>query len=99
MRGIESSTSLLKGQWVVRDGRIIADETCQLIHELISSHLQELGRDPSGWDTLYRDPIDERLWELTFPQSELHGGGPPQLSCLGQEEALRKYGSLPGLLI
>jgi len=48
----------------------------------------------SGWETLYRDPRDLRLWELTYPQSEMHRGGPPMLRCLclSLEEAKAKYG-------
>ena len=75
----------------MRDGRVVADETCQRINELTTSHLKELGRDSSGWDVLYRDPDDGRLWELTYPQSELQGGGPPQLRCLTTDEAKKKY--------
>jgi hypothetical protein len=91
---LASSETLLSGKWLLRDGRMVGDETSQRIQELIRSHLRELGRDPSGWDTLYRDPDDGRLWELTYPQSERHGGGPPQLRCLTLDEAKRKYGSL-----
>jgi hypothetical protein len=62
------------------------------IHELVRSHLSKLGCDASGWETLYVDPVDGRLWELTYPQSGLHGGGPPELRCLTRDEARRKYG-------
>ena len=52
----------------------------------------KLGGDASGWDVLFRDPTDGRLWELIYPQSEPHGGGPPQLRCLTADEARQKYG-------
>lgn len=80
------------GKWGVVEGRIVADETCQRIAELIRDYLVELGRDTSGWDALYRDPNDGRFWELIYPQSEMQGGGPPQLQCLSAVEARRKYG-------
>jgi hypothetical protein len=38
------------------------------------------------------DPDDGRYWERTYPQSEKHGGGPPQLKCLTFQEASKKYG-------
>ena len=84
----------LTGKWLLREGSSVADEICQRIGELTTSYLNELGRDASGWDVLYRDPDDGRLWELTYPQSELHGGGPPQLRCLALDEAKIKYGTV-----
>ena len=91
---IASSEILLTGQWKIVQGRVVADDTCQRIDELIGAHLKMLGRDPSGWETFYRDPDDGRFWELTYPQGHLQGGGPPQLRCLTLEEAKVKYGML-----
>lgn len=91
---ILSTETQLTGKWLLRDGRAVADETCERINELVRSHFKQLGRDASGWDVLYRDPDDGRLWELTYPQSELHGGGPPQLRCMTLNEAKAKYGSI-----
>ena len=84
--------TLLTGKWLLSNGHPVADEVCDRIMLLIKGHLRELGHDSSGWDMLYRDISDGRLWELTFPQSELHGGGPPQLRCIASEEAQMKYG-------
>jgi hypothetical protein len=42
--------------------------------------LERLGHDQSGWETLYRDPGTGSFWEITYPQSRMHGGGPRQLS-------------------
>lgn len=88
---LHQTETQLTGNWLSRDGRVIADETCERINELIRSHLQQLGHDASGWDMLYRDPDDGRFWELTYPQGHLHGGGPPQLRCLTLDEARKKY--------
>jgi hypothetical protein len=46
-----------------------------------------------GWDQLYRDPRDGRLWELTFPHGSLHGGGPRRLRCVTAEWADARYGA------
>jgi immunity protein 27 of polymorphic toxin system len=37
------------------------------------------------------DRRDGRLWECTYPQGEMHGAGPPQLSVISPEMAAAKY--------
>ncbi len=86
-----NETSLL-GTWSMKADKIVADAACRRIEWLIINQLVQLGSDASGWDELYRDPDDGRLWELTWPQSEMHGGGPPRLSCLTADAARGKYG-------
>jgi hypothetical protein len=93
MTYIKPSETVLTGQWILQGGRPVVDDVCKRILALTGSYLVEVGRDTSGWDTLYRDPTDGRYWELTYPQSELQGGGPPQLRCLTADEAKQKYGS------
>jgi hypothetical protein len=53
--------------------------------------MQKLGNDQSGWDALYADPATGKFWELTYPQSHLHGGGPRQLSEISSSAARVKY--------
>ena len=84
-------TSLV-GRWVIQASGITKDEVCQRIESLVVSHLVALAKSPDGWSTLYRDPTDGRLWEHTYPQSELHGGGPPALLCLPHSAAKFLYG-------
>lgn len=79
----------LTGKWIVAAGKVVADETCQRIKSLVSQHLEKVAG--GGWDTLYKDPEDGRYWELTYPESHLHGGGPPRLSNLSYEQASMKY--------
>ena len=83
----------LTGVWKIKDAKITGDPVCERIEWLISNHLVQLGADSSGWSELYRDPDDGRLWELTWPQSEMHGGGPPRLTCLTIDAARGKYGT------
>ena len=93
MMSIKPSETLLTGRWINQSGRLVADDVCKRIAALTKAHLQEIGRDSSGWNTLYRDPSDGRCWELSYPQSELHGGGPPELRSLNAEEVRKKYGA------
>ena len=90
---LDPTETILTGRWIPNNlGSSVADDTCRRIDALVHTHLKELGRDDSGWDALYCDPDDERLWELVYPQSEIQGGGPPQLRCLSFVEARAKYG-------
>ena len=68
-----------------------ADAAAARIDRLINGLLIKIGTDLSGWETLYRDPQDGRYWELTFPQSEMQGGGPPRLRHISDKEATQKY--------
>jgi hypothetical protein len=45
-----------------------------------------------AWETLFQDHDDGRYWERTYPNSEMHEGGPPALVCVSEEEAKAKYG-------
>ena len=82
----------LRGNWLVRNDRsVVADATEKRIEWLTTQKLQRVANDWSGWETLYRDPRDGRLWELTFLQSEMHGGGPRRLHVLSRDEAAAKY--------
>lgn len=81
----------LTGQWAMINGRMLADDTCARIDWLINQGLTKIATDASGWQILYQDPGDGRYWELTYPQSEMHGGGPPRLHYLSDEQAENKY--------
>ena len=81
----------IRGAWAIRGGQAEADEACLRIEQLLQHLLREAGRDPSGWDVLYVDPTDGRYWELIYPQSHLHGGGPPALRSLSESEARKRY--------
>jgi hypothetical protein len=93
LKPADNETDLF-GAWHVKRDKVVADPVCGRIEWLISNHLVQLGADSSGWDELYRDPHDGRLWELTWPQSEMHGGGPPRLTCLTIDAARGKYGAV-----
>lgn len=70
-----------------------SDETFDRIHTLTRHHLKRLAISDGGWSALYRDPRDGRLWEFTYPEGHLHGGGPPALYLMSEAEANEKYGT------
>jgi len=53
--------------------------------------LEKVGHDIGGWDKLYRDPATGALWQLTYPHSEMHGGGPRHLAAISIADARGKY--------
>jgi Immunity protein 27 len=84
----------LVGQWVVVGKRVVdGDPTEKRIGELIDRYLQKvtISAESGGWDILYLDPADGRYWELTYPRSEMHGGGPRRLTNLSIAAATAKY--------
>jgi len=82
------------GKWILKDGKIIGDKNNQLIEQMIENELVEISRKDGGWTVLYKSSIDNNYWELTFPQSELHGGGPKTLERLSFEDISTKYGNI-----
>lgn len=82
----------LVGGWEESAGRTVADATARRIELLVSSALERVASSADGWDTLFRDPKDGRLWELSYPDSGTHAGGAPRLTALSVEEAAVKYG-------
>jgi hypothetical protein len=61
------------------------------IRWLVANRLEPLGSAAGGWDWLFRDPRDSRLWELTFPLGSLHGPGPRRLEVIDVRRAGEKY--------
>ena|SRR5688572_8086782 len=85
----------LIGKWILEGGQVRADAACERIRWLTSQHLRKVAMSNQwgAWETLFQDPDDGRYWEETYPQSEMHGGGPPTLRSLSEEQAKAKYGS------
>ena len=81
----------LRGNWEFVGNSMKADNISERIENLISSYLIEISEDESGWNKLYQDPEDERYWELSYPESEMHSGGAPLLKNLSLHEAKEKY--------
>lgn len=88
---IQPNENDLRGQWVLVDGKMVKDEVTKRIETLIEKYLKRIKADESGWNTLFCDPSDGRYWELTYPHSEMHGGGPPRLGVIEYSFAVAKY--------
>lgn len=83
--------TILKGQWIIKDGKILEDDVTKKIKFLIGYVLKKISDSKDGWSQLYIDPEDNRYWELTYPDSDSQGGGAPQLACISRKEAITKY--------
>lgn len=81
----------LSGTWIMQGKTLIADRTCRRIERLIANSLEEIAVSTEGWEMLYKNPTDGRYWELTYPNSEGHEGGPLKLTVMSPEEAEFKY--------
>jgi len=82
----------LRGNWIAQPDRSVVGDTAEeRIEWLTTQKLERIANDSSGWDILYRDPRDGRLWELTYPRGEMHGGGPRRLCIISRDEAAVKY--------
>ncbi|GHT84102.1 hypothetical protein FACS18947_1060 [Bacteroidia bacterium] len=86
---IRPSEIIIDSDWTVVESQEVAYEIAKRIYWLTHNYL-ELIFD-AGWEMLYIDPHDKRLWELTYPKSEMHGGGPPMLRYITEENAKIKY--------
>jgi len=71
--------NVLVGRWEQVDGRLVADAVARKIDHLIADVFERVAAASDGWSVLSRNPSDASYWELTYPQSELAGGGPPLL--------------------
>jgi hypothetical protein len=67
------------GKWVFKDGTMVADANCQLIDSMIKNDFEEIEYSKDGWTRRYKH-TNGSIWELSYPESHLHGGGPPKLS-------------------
>ena len=94
MTAIAATENVLEGRWVSVGGAIRADEVALRIQRLIESHLKFVASRENGWTKLYRDPTDGRYWELSYPSSEMHGGGPPKLETLSLVSVTSRYGNV-----
>jgi hypothetical protein len=58
--------TLLGGRWHESQDGIVADGVSTRIDSLIREHLDKVANSASGWESLCRDPDDQRLWDCRF---------------------------------
>lgn len=94
MKRLQTNEEDLVGKWVPGEKGLMADETARRIEWLTAGVLEQVAHSPrsGAWETLFRDPADGRFWERTYPGGDLHGGGPPRLTRIPEEQARSKYG-------
>lgn len=63
---------------IEKEGEILADSNCQLIESMIESDLTVIESSEDGWTKRFKGK-DGKICELTYPESYIHGGGPPKL--------------------
>jgi hypothetical protein len=88
---IKADETQLLGSWTMVGGCMVEDEVSKRIKLLTREYLSPLASSSGGWDKLFRDPSDGRFWELRYPVSSTHGGGPPALSVIDEVAARSKY--------
>jgi len=59
--------------------------------EFARKNLIQVAVDDVNWKVLHRNPVTGEYWKEFFPQSEMHGGGPPVFVKISEEEAKREF--------
>jgi hypothetical protein len=80
---MEMNQKEIIGKWIFKDGKVLPDENCKIIELMIENDLVELETSDDGWTKLYK-AIDGTIWELSYPESHLQGGGPPKLTVISE---------------
>ena len=88
---LKPAETLLQGYWLDLGSSLAADARWERITLLTNEYLEFLATDDRVNGRLYRDPADQRLWELTPVAPELPQG-PPLLQVVTPERAAERYG-------
>jgi len=91
MKNLNENEVELVGSWIIKNDAAVLDGVGRRIEYLIENSLKEIAVSDDGWDKLYINPNDDAYWELTYPDSQLHGGGAPKLTRVKIEIAQLKY--------
>jgi hypothetical protein len=75
MMNLRPDENVLVGKWIVVDGVVCGNETCKRIENLVAGCLEEVPIADGAWARLFVDRRDGRYWELTYSDSDWHGGG------------------------
>lgn len=81
-RKLTSDETVLVGAWLQDGEKIQADQVCQRIEWLTNTVLDQISINGDEWTAMYKDPVDGRIWELSYPESHMYGAGPPRLDLI-----------------
>ena len=71
-----SAPKELREIWVKRGDEVVDEGDAATIEDWLANKLDKLAITDGGWRSLYRHKETGRFWELTYPHSSWHGGGP-----------------------
>jgi hypothetical protein len=83
--------TILVGNWIEKEDSVVQDSVCERIQWLTDSYFKQIAVDGNNWSALYKNPDDGSYWELTYPKSYMHGGGPPTLQRISEDDAYKRY--------
>lgn len=90
MTGIKPEEIELQGYWLDTGSSLAPDSNWERIRHLTGGQLVHLATAGNGREKLYRDPTDNRLWELVPVDPNL-AAGPPLLRVIEPARAEEKY--------
>jgi hypothetical protein len=85
--------TVIEGKWIFDGKQVVGDAECNQIEALLPT-LTLVGSRDGGWTRLYRGAVAGVYWQLTYPQSDMHGGGPPRLESYSVDEVRLNYPDL-----
>jgi hypothetical protein len=62
-------------------------------NDFANQNLVQLKVDDVSWKVLWENPQTGEFWKEYFPQSEVHGGGPPEFLKISEQQARQEFGS------
>ena len=74
-----------------KNGSLVPDSICKRIDWLINNYLEQIAVNSDNWSALYKEPSNENYWGLSYPQSHMHGGGPPMLRRISKDHVNKMY--------
>jgi len=90
MAALRPNETVLQGYWLDLGSRVVPDSNWERINALVANQLELLATGDDGITRLFRDPADDRFWELAPVAAHLPQG-PPILTALSQEQVYSRY--------
>lgn len=74
----------LNDTWEFQNGQMRAVGEAGAIDSLLKDKFVEVRK--GNWAVLYRHKETGEFWDLTYPQGEMHGGGPRRLRVVSNPD-------------